>query len=192
MSLIARSGVSLLQRRSANLQERNTLDSAVIPQWQDLTISQVKYGHLDHTPIAAKNKGIAVGTRSAKGIVMRTQIDTRTAIIDLSGLRSEFSPDGYARWEGKVRLEFVDGGEQIAVVTANWSADEDQSQYGELVDFEGDSDDASLYAACEAYAAEIAEEISAVLPRPSSFEAHQNDLARRKAQGLPPFECRAA
>lgn len=163
----------------------------MIPQWQDLTISQVKYSHLGHTPISAQNRGGADGTRRAKGIVMRTQIDTRTAIIDLSGLHAEFSPDGYARWEGKVRLEFLDGSEQIAVVTANWAADEDQSRYGELVDFEGDSEDALLYATCEAYASAIAEEISAVLPRPSSFDAHQNDVARRKAQGLPPFECRA-
>ena len=122
---------------------------------------------------------------------MQTRINARSAIIDISGLHAEFSPAGYPRWEGKVRLEFRDGGEQVAVVTANWSADADESKYGELVDFEGDSEDASLYAACEAYAATIAEEISAVLPRPSSFDAHQNDLARRKAQGLPPFERKA-
>ena len=89
-------------------------------------------------------------------------------------------------------MEFRDGGEPIATVTANWSADEDLSRHGSLVDFEGDSDDASLYAACEAYAATIADEISAVLPHPSSFEAHQNDITRRKSQGLPPFERTAA
>jgi hypothetical protein len=98
--------------------------------------------------------------------------------IDFSALRSEYSNDGYPRWEGKVVLTFDNGFGRLDVVTANWVG-VDLSRRGELVDFEGESDDAALYAACEAYADVVAEAITELLANPSSFEAHHNDIVRR-------------
>lgn len=125
---------------------------------------------------------------------MQTRIISLPGLtIDTTALRSEFSPDGYARWEGKVTITFddsIDGTK--TVVTANW-AGEDLSRDGMLVDFEGDADENDpIYAICEAVAAGWSAKISAVLPIPSGFDAHTNDIARRKAQGLPPFDRKAA
>lgn len=95
--------------------------------------------------------------------------------IDFSGLRSEISPDGYPRWEGKVVVS-VDG----KTVTANWCSAGDFSREGTLVDFEGDADENDpVYGKCEANAEEWASLIAERLPRPSSFEAHHNDIERR-------------
>lgn len=130
---------------------------------------------------------------------MQTQIISLPGLtIDTTALRSEFSPDGYARWEGKVSITFddsIDG--MTTIVTANWSG-EDLSRDGMLVDFEGEAEDGEMrgmlpiYKACEVFASDWSAKISAVLPLPSGFDAHTNDLNRRKAQGLPPFERKAA
>lgn len=121
---------------------------------------------------------------------MQTRIISLPGLtIDTTALRSEFSPDGYARWEGKVTITFD---KMPMVVTANWSG-EDLSRDGMLVDFEGDADENDpIYAICEAVAADWSAKISVVLPIPSGFDAHTNDIEHRKAQGLPPFERKAA
>jgi hypothetical protein len=109
--------------------------------------------------------------------------------IDTTALRSEFSPDGYARWEGKIVLTFDDSINGVkTVVTANWSGKE-LSREGLLCNFEGDADEHDpIYEACEVFAADWSAKVSAALPLSSGFDAHTNDLNRRKAQGLPPFE----
>jgi len=117
---------------------------------------------------------------------MNAQIITLPGItIDTTALRSEFSPDGYARWEGKVSITFdnsIDGVK--TVVTANWSG-KDLSREGTLCDFEGESEDGDergmlpIYEACEVFAADWSAKISAALPLPSGYDAHCNDLARR-------------
>lgn len=98
--------------------------------------------------------------------------------IDFLALRSEYSDDGYPRWEGKVVLTFDNDFGRFDVVTANWVG-VDMSRRGDLADFEGESDDAALYAACEAYADVVAEAITELLANPSSFDAHHNDIVRR-------------
>lgn len=98
-------------------------------------------------------------------------------IIDFSALRSEFSPDGYPRWEGKVVLTFADD----KTVTANWISAQDFSRDGSLVDFEGDADENDpVYAKCEERASEWAALVSGRLGRPSALDAHHNDIERRK------------
>jgi len=95
--------------------------------------------------------------------------------IDFSALRSEYSPDGYPRWEGKVVLAFPDG----RTVTANWRSAQDFSREGSLVDFEGEADESDLvYVECDEHAEEWAALISERLGRPSSFDAHHNDIER--------------
>jgi hypothetical protein len=113
---------------------------------------------------------------------MKRQMNPRTIhipylTIDFSALRSEFSPDGLPRWEGKVVLTFDNGHGRVDTVTANW-AGVDEEKRGELVDFEGESEDDTLYAACEAHAVAIAEEISSLLSWPSGLDAHHNDIVR--------------
>lgn len=100
--------------------------------------------------------------------------------IDTTALRSEFSPNGYARWEGKVVITFDDSIDGVkTVVTANWSGKE-LSRDGMLCDFEGDTDEHDpIYAACDAYATDWSAKVSATLPLPSGYDAHCNDLARR-------------
>lgn len=107
-------------------------------------------------------------------------MNTRTIIldnltIDFSGLRSEFSPDGYPRWEGRVVVT-VDG----KTVTANWCTAGDFSRDGTLVDFEGEPEaNDPVYDLCEQNADAWATLITARLPNPSSLDAHHNDIARR-------------
>ena len=110
--------------------------------------------------------------------------------IDLSGMFPEFSPEGLVRWAGKVKLTFDNGFGKLDVITANWSGVECRKE-GALVDFEGDSDDESLYAACEALADVLASEISAVIGYPDRWEAHSRDIAWRRANKLPPFHVAA-
>jgi hypothetical protein len=113
--------------------------------------------------------------------------------IDLSNLRSVFSGEGLPQWSGKVVLTFddsVDG--TTTLVTANWSGQEESTD-GILVDFEGDDDEGHergmcpLYKACEVFAEDWSAAISAQLRPPSGWDAHQNDIERRKAEHLPPF-----
>lgn len=112
-------------------------------------------------------------------------------MIDLSSLRSEFSDDGYSpRWTGIVRLELDNGFGRTDVVTANWSGLEN-SRHGQIADFEGESDDATLYAACEAYASTIELAIAEALGLPTYWDAHNNDIAYRQARKLPPFHVAA-
>ena len=118
---------------------------------------------------------------------MNTTIIFPYLSIDLSGMFPEFSPDGLVRWGGKVKFTFDNGFGRLDVVTANWCAP-DESRLGKLVDFEGESDDESLYAACEALADVLAAEISAVIGYPDRWEAHSRDIAWRKANKLPPFD----
>ena len=121
---------------------------------------------------------------------MKTTITFPLLSIDLCGMFPEFSPDGLVRWAGKVRLTFDNGLGKLDVITANWCAP-DESRLGKLVDFEGDSDDESLYAACEALADVLAAEISAVIGYPDRWDAHSRDIAWRKANKLPPFHIAA-
>jgi hypothetical protein len=118
---------------------------------------------------------------------MNTKILFPYLSIDLSGMFPEFSPDGLVRWAGKVRLTFDNGFGRIDCVTANWAGVELRKD-GSLVDFEGNSDDATLYTACEALADVLASEISAVIGYPDRWEAHSRDIAWRKANHLPPFD----
>lgn len=117
---------------------------------------------------------------------MNTKILFPYLSIDLSGMFPEFSPDGLVRWAGKVRLTFDNGFGRLDVITANWCAP-DESRLGKLVDFEGDSDDESLYAACKVFADVLAAEISAVIGFPDRWDAHARDIAWRRANHLPPF-----
>ena len=121
---------------------------------------------------------------------MNTTITFPYLSIDLSGMFPEFSPDGLVRWAGKVRLTFDNGLGKLDVITANWSG-VDLRKEGLLVDFEGDSDDESLYARCEELADVIAAEITAVIGYPCSFDAHSRDITWRKANKLPPFHIAA-
>ena len=121
---------------------------------------------------------------------MNTTITLPYLVIDLSGMFPEFSPDGLVRWAGKVRLTFDNGFGRIDCVTANWSGVELRKD-GSLVDFEGDSDDESLYAGCEAMAKLLAAEITAVIGYPDRWDAHARDIAWRKANKLPPFHVAA-
>lgn len=108
-------------------------------------------------------------------------------VIDFSGLRSEFADDGYSpRWAGKVRLEVDNGFGWIDVVTANWSG-LPSSRLGKIADFEGESDDASLYAACKAHAETIERAIADALPAPCAWDAHNADVNFRRAHKMPPF-----
>ena len=118
---------------------------------------------------------------------MNTTIIFPYLSIDLSGMFPEFSPDGLVRWGGKVKFTFDNGFGRLDVVTANWCAP-DESRLGKLVDFEGDSDDDALYAACKVSADALAAEISAVIGYPDRWEAHSRDIAWRKANKLPPFD----
>lgn len=118
---------------------------------------------------------------------MNTTIIFPYLSIDLSGMFPEFSPDGLVRWAGKVRLTFDNGLGRLDVITANWAGVERRKE-GSLVDFEGDSDDESLYTRCEAMADVLAAEISAVIGYPDRWEAHSRDIAWRKANHLPPFD----
>jgi len=117
---------------------------------------------------------------------MNTKILFPYLSIDLSGMFPEFSPEGLVRWAGKVKLTFDNGFGKLDNVTANWCAP-DESRLGKLVDFEGDSDDESLYARCEELADVLAAEISLVIGYPDSWEAHSRDIAWRRANHLPPF-----
>lgn len=118
---------------------------------------------------------------------MNTAIILPYLSIDLSDMSPEFSPDGLVRWAGKIRLTFDNGFGRLDVITANWCAP-DESRLGKLVDFEGDSDDESLFARCEALADVLAAEISAVIGYPDRWDAHSRDIAWRKANHLPPFD----
>ncbi len=97
--------------------------------------------------------------------------------IDISALRSVFSGNGLPQWSGKVTLTLIDGIDRTeTIVTANWAGREEDRD-GMLVDFEGASEDPALYESCELYALKWSQEVSSRLGRPSSFEAHANDLA---------------
>ena len=100
--------------------------------------------------------------------------------IDFSAVRSVFSSDGYTpRWGGKVALTFDNWiADSVDVVSANWSGYADSSD-GKLCDFEGESDDAELYALCEKHAEEWAVLIAERIGKPSYWDAHQNDLRDR-------------
>ncbi len=121
---------------------------------------------------------------------MNTTIIFPYLSIDLSGMFPECSPDGLVRWAGKVQLIFDNGFGRLDVITANWSGVELRKE-GSLVDFEGDSDDESLYAGCEAMGKLLAAEITAVIGYPDSWDAHSRDIAWRKAHHLPPFHVAA-
>jgi hypothetical protein len=101
--------------------------------------------------------------------------------IDISSLRSLFASDGVSpRWSGKVVLTLIDGiGKTETVVTANWAGKE-ESRDGMLCDFEGESEDSTVYEACEAYAPNWSARISERIGRPSYWDAHHNDLADRR------------
>jgi hypothetical protein len=108
--------------------------------------------------------------------------------IDYSGLRSVYSGEGRPQWAGKVALSFDNGGETPDIVTANWVGREN-SKAGELVDFEGDSEEVALFEACEAYADLVADEITAHMKDyPCFMEAHHNERTYLIANKLPPFD----
>jgi hypothetical protein len=96
--------------------------------------------------------------------------------IDVSAVRSEFSADGLPRWTGKVVLTIDE-----EIVTANWSG-RDESNFGTLCDFEGESEEVELYEFCERYADNFALVISAYLGRPSMWDARV--VARKRTLGL--------
>lgn len=114
---------------------------------------------------------------------MKTDIQIAPGLIASLNIRSVFSPDGYPQWSGKVTFTFddsIDG--TTTIVTANWSGEE-LSRDGILCNFEGEAEDGEfrgmlpIYQACEVFAPNWSEIISANLPYPSAFEAHANDLA---------------
>lgn len=114
---------------------------------------------------------------------MKGPATMKTAIIQLSGLtidisalRSVFSADGLPQWSGKIVLTLIDGIDRTeTVVTANWAGREEDRD-GLLVDFEGESEDPTIYESCELYAPKWSEEISKRIGLPSAFDAHTNDL----------------
>jgi hypothetical protein len=86
--------------------------------------------------------------------------------IDVSAVRSEFSPDGLPRWTGKVVL-VIDG----TTVMANWTGTEEQAD-GKLADFEGEPEDGDpIYAQCEKHVDEWSEVIAKHLGMPSTWDA---------------------
>jgi hypothetical protein len=103
--------------------------------------------------------------------------------IDISSLRSLFASDGVSpRWSGKVVLTLIDGIDKTeTVVTANWAGTDDSSE-GTLCDFEGETEDPTVYEACEAYAPNWSAKISERIGRPSYWDAHHNDLADRRSK----------
>jgi hypothetical protein len=115
---------------------------------------------------------------------MNTPIITLPGLtINISALRSLFSPDGLPQWTGKVVLtldDSIDG--MTTVVTANWAGKE-ASRDGMLVNFEGEAEDGEcrgmlpIYRACEVFAESWSAEIAKHLGYPSAFDAHANDLA---------------
>ena len=108
---------------------------------------------------------------------MKTIIQLPGLTIDISALRSVFAPSGLPQWSGKVTLTLIDGIDRTeTTVTANWAGREEDRD-GMLVDFEGASEDPSVYESCELYAPKWSKEISNRIGRPSAFEAHANDLA---------------
>jgi hypothetical protein len=109
---------------------------------------------------------------------MNTPIITLPGLtIDISALRSIYSANGYPQWQGKVVLTLIDGIDRTStVVTANWSGKEESSE-GTLVDFEGESEDPTIYDECEMSAAQWSIWIAKNLGYPSAFDAHANDLA---------------
>lgn len=99
--------------------------------------------------------------------------------IDISAIRSVFSTNGYPQWAGKVVLILQDSIDPASVrVAANWAGRE-ESAGGTLCDFEGESEDPTIYEACEAHAVGWAARISERLGRPSHWDAHHNDLRDR-------------
>lgn len=106
----------------------------------------------------------------------REIIQLQGIAIDVSAVRSEFSPDGLPRWTGKVELSF-DG----TTVAANWSGMEESSR-GTLCDFEGESEDPEVYEFCERYSGNFALAISAYLGRPSTWDARV--VARKRTLAL--------
>ena len=156
-----------------------------------LIVARVKGGHGEtmRNLLTSRDAELAHGVQTRSG--MNTTLPGLT--IDLSNLRSVFSGNGLPQWSGKVVLTFddsVDG--TTTLVTANWSGQEESTD-GILVDFEGDDDEGHergmcpLYKACEVFAGDWSAAISAQLRPPSAWDAHANDIAHRKANGLPPF-----
>jgi hypothetical protein len=105
-------------------------------------------------------------------------------VIDYSAIRSIYDRHGNLVFAGKVAITFDDGD----IVTANW-AGEPNSKEGSLVDFEGDSEEVTLFEACEAYAHLVADEITAHMKGyPCFMEAHANERAYLIKNKLPPFD----
>jgi hypothetical protein len=97
--------------------------------------------------------------------------------IDLSAVRSIFSPDGLPQWAGKVAIT-IDGHE----VTANWAGKEEQVE-GKLCDFEGEPEDGDpIYAMCEENAKPWSDVVAKHLGRPSTWDARV--VARQYTRSL--------